>query len=457
MSQNHNPVFGITSATKQRLLDRIRARGGSDDARRTIRSAETAARRQGGGVPADDRSRRVEDLPGHRALVLQRAAADKLGIDNPFFRLHDGVAGTTLLDGERTLLNFATYNYLNLNGHPRVNAAAKTAIDTSGTSVAASRVVSGERPLHRRLERRIAELIGTEDCVVFVSGHATNVSSIGQMFGQRDLILHDSLIHNSVTQGAVMSGAARRPFPHNDLRALERILADVRNDYRHVLVAVEGIYSMDGDIADLPRLIELRERHRFFLMVDEAHSIGVLGATGAGLREHFDVDPGDVDLWMGTLSKSFAGCGGYIAGRLSLVEYLKCTAPGFVYSVGLAPPLAAASLEAIEVMCEEPERVARLRDRGQRFLALANEHSLNTGLSAGYSIVPVIVGSSVLAARLSNRLFERGINVQPILHPAVEERKARLRFFLSCAHTDAQLEEVAATVARDLRTLRRAD
>ena len=190
-------------------------------------------------------------------------------------------------------------------------------------------------------------------------------------------------------------------------------------------------------------------------MVDEAHSLGVLGRTGAGLREHFGVDGTDVDIWMGTLSKTLASCGGYIAGEHALVEYLKYSAPGFLYSVGMPPPAAAAALAALRVMRSEPERVARLQERGRRFLELARSRGLNTGHSAGFSVVPVIVGSSIKAARLSNALFERGINVQPIIYPAVEEKAARLRFFLSCSHSDAQLRDTVDAVAEELARLGR--
>lgn len=455
MTEARNPLFGLTDVAKQRLLDRMRVRGDRHAAELTVASAEFAAARVGTDRNTGSLRCEVDDLPGHRELVVQRAAAEKLGIANPFFRAHDGIARQVTRVGERELVNFASYNYLDLSGHPKVAAAAKRAIDDYGTSVSASRVVSGERPVHRALEERIARLVGTEDAVVFVSGHATNTSVIGQMFGSQDLVLYDSLIHNSVVQGALLSGATRRPFPHNDFRALNRLLEDSRRKYRHVLVAVEGVYSMDGDIPDLRQLVELRRKHHLFLLVDEAHSIGVLGAQGGGAREHFGIDAADVDLWMGTLSKSFASCGGYIAATGELVDHVKCTAPGFVYSVGMAPPVAAAALAAIDVMAEEPERVERLQERGHRFLELANRAGLNTGTSAGFSVIPAIVGSSVLAARLSNRLFEHGINVQPILYPAVEERGARLRFFVSCAHTNEQLEHAALTTARELRRLRK--
>jgi len=205
---------------------------------------------------------------------------------------------------------------------------------------------------------------------------------------------------------------------------------------------------MDGDVPELPRFIEVKTRHKAFLMVDEAHSLGVLGNTGGGAREHWDVLGSQVDIWMGTLSKTLAGCGGFIAGERALVEHLKYAAPGFVYSVGISPPLAAASLEALKVMRAEPERSARLRERAQQFLVLAQQHGIDTGLSQGYAVVPAIIKNSLSAVKGSNELFNRGINVQPIIYPAVEERQARLRFFVNIAHTQEQIQFTLETLAR---------
>ena len=274
-----------------------------------------------GGIP--EAFCRFDRHPGYEKMLVPKAAADRLGLANPFFKVHEGVAGATTVIEGRTLINFSSYNYLGLAGHPAVNKAARDAIDRYGTSASASRLVAGERPIQRELEEALAELYEVEDCIVFVSGHATNVTTLGYLFGPKDLIIHDSLIHNSVLEGAKLSGAARRSFPHNDAQALDRILTEIRTQFERVLIVVEGLYSMDGDIPDLPALIDIKRRHKAFLMVDEAHSLGVLGASGRGLREHYGVAGGDVDIWMGTLSKTLAGCGGFIAGERALVEHLK--------------------------------------------------------------------------------------------------------------------------------------
>lgn len=389
-----------------------------------------------------------EAMPLYQQVELMRQAGHKLGVKSPFFRVHDGVAGATTNIGGREYINFANYNYLGMASDPDVAAHAKAAIDRYGTSASASRMVAGERPVQRELEQALAALYGTDDCVAFVSGHATNVTVIGALFGHGDLILHDALAHNSIVQGAQLSGAKRLAFPHNDWAALDELLSRVRHEYRNVLVAIEGLYSMDGDFPDLPRFVELRRRHGCFLLVDEAHSFGVLGAQGAGIREHFGLAPDDVDIWMGTMSKTLAGCGGFIAGCQPMVDMLRHLAPGFLYSVGLAPSLAAGSLAALRKMLAEPERVAALRERGRQFLHAARAAGFDTGTSAGYAVVPVITGSSVKAAQWANALFEEGINVQPIFYPAVEERAARLRFFICSTHQPEQITRTIAALER---------
>lgn len=375
------------------------------------------------------------------------------GVPNPYFSVHEGtVRDTTMIDG-RELVSFASYNYLGMAGDPDVNAAAQQAIEQYGTSVSASRLVSGEKPVHRELERAIARMVGVDDAITMVGGHATNETTIGHLVGPGDLILHDALSHNSIVQGAILSGARRRPFAHNDFEELDAALSEVRRQYRRVLVIVEGVYSMDGDYCDLPQAIEVCRRHKVLLMVDEAHSIGTMGETGRGVAEFFGCNPRDVDIWMGTLSKSFGSCGGYIAGSQALVELLRYTAPGFVFSVGLPPSAAAAALKSIELLEQQPERVQRLQHNSELFLDLLKRAGVDTGPSSGTPVIPVITGNSLVALRLSRRMFLDGINVQPILYPAVEESAARLRFFLTSVHTEEQLRRTADSVIKHAESL----
>ncbi len=399
-----------------------------------------------------------EDYPEYRNLQRIMLAMKARGIDNPYFRVHDGANSNGAVAKGREFITFSRYNYLGMSGDPAVSQASKDAIDRYGTSVSASRLASGERPMHREIEHEIAGLIGAEDSLVFVSGHATNVTTIGHLFGKLDLIVHDALIHNSVLQGCQLSQATHLSFPHNDWQALDMILGESRPRYRRALVIIEGVYSMDGDIPDLPEFIKIKKRHGAFLMVDEAHSVGVLGKRGGGIGEHFGINPADVELWMGTLSKSFASCGGYIAGSGALIEYLKYTAPGFVYSVGMPPPNVAAALAAIRLLKKEPQRVTRLHELSGLFLMLARERGLDTGASSsGSPVIPVIVGDSLKALRLSQALLRQGIDALPMVYPAVPDNSARLRFFVNCTHTPEQIRFALDVVAPELEALQKVD
>lgn len=429
--------FGLSGAAKAQLLARLSARQPGPHVE---------------ALPEPKAPLGRTDVAGDIQMVQR--AGEALGIANPYFRVHEGIAGAqSTIDGQ-VYDNFVSYNYLGLNGDPRIAEAAKAAIDRYGTSVSASRIVSGERPIHRDLEAALAAIYRTEDALTLVSGHATNVTVIGHLVGRGDLILHDSLSHNSIVQGALLSGAQRIAFPHNDMAELDRLLGQARGGAERALIVVEGHYSMDGDVPDLARLVTIARKHRAHIMVDEAHSLGVLGAKGHGIFEHAHVDPAEIDIWMGTLSKTLSGCGGYIAGSRQLIEYLRYSAPGFVYSVGLPPPVAAAALASLEVMAAEPERVAKLQANGARFLAAARAHGLDTGPSIGTAIVPIMTGSSIVAARAADALFARGVNVQPIIYPAVPEQGARLRFFISSLHEEEQLDRVATVVADTIGNLR---
>ena len=392
----------------------------------------------------------IELFPEYQRLKQTMAAAEQAGLPNPYFKVHQSVIDDTTVINGRELVSFSSYNYLGMSGDSVVSAACERAVEQYGTSVSASRLVSGEKDLHRELEQAIADFLGADAAIVFVGGHSTNETTLGHLFGAEDLILHDGLAHNSIVQGAILSGARRRAFPHNDPAACDKLLTELRPTYRRVCIAIEGVYSMDGDIANLPAFIELKRKHQALLYVDEAHSIGVLGKTGRGLSEHWGVAASDVDIWMGTLSKALGSCGGYIAGGSALVEYLKYTAPGFVFANGISPPNAASALAAIRLLQREPERVERLTKRSRLFLSLAEAAGLDTGLSGGTPIVPVIIGNSHNALRLSHAMFDRGVSVQPIMHPAVEERAARLRFFLTSKHSEEQIRATVAIIAEEL-------
>lgn len=394
-----------------------------------------------------------ETLSAYREFDLQRAFGEALGLSNPFYRLHEERAGARSRIAGREVINFASYDYLGLNGRPEIEAAVADATRRWGTSVSASRVTAGERPFHKALEEEIAALYDTESALAFVGGHATAVSTISALMGPRDLILLDELSHNSLILGAQLSGATRRLFRHNDLSALEDQLAATRDRHSRALIVTEGLFSMDGDAPDLSRLIEIKRRWGCWLMMDEAHALGVMGATGRGSHEHFGVDPAGVDIWYGTLSKTLVSCGGYIAGRRALIDFLRFAAQGMVYTAGMTPQATEAARVAIGLMRDEPELVARLRDNSRLFGERANAAGLDIGSSQGFAVAPVVVGDSLRTVVLAERLLKRGINAFPIIPPAVPEQSARLRFFLSAQHSRDDIERTVATLAEELRRL----
>ncbi len=393
---------------------------------------------------------RIAKFPEYVKLRQNLDILASTGVGNPYFTVHEGLTNDRTIIGGREIINFSSYNYVGMSGDTAVTRAVQEAVAKYGSSVSASRLVSGEKDIHRQLELALASFLGVEDAIALVGGHATNETVIGHLFGPGDLILHDALSHNSILQGSILSGARRRAFPHNDSSAADRLLQQCRHEYRRVLLVIEGVYSMDGDIPDLPQFIEVKKRHQALLMIDEAHSVGTIGATGRGIGEYHGVRREDVDIWMGTLSKTFGSCGGYIGGCRELIEYLKYTAPGFVYSVGLSPPATAAALAACRLLEAEPERVARLQQRARLFLELAQARQLNTGMSKDSPVVPIILGNSMRALALSRALFGRGINVQPILYPAVEESAARLRFFITSMHREEQIRLTIDAIVEEL-------
>jgi 8-amino-7-oxononanoate synthase len=387
-------------------------------------------------------------LSSHKAVRQAEKVIGMLGIENPFFRSTEGPqGGKTLIDG-KPCLNFSWCDYLGLSQHPELIAASKAAIDQYGTCVSASRMVAGDTPLHRALEQEIADTIGVDASVVFVSGHAANVSTIGTLMTDGDLIVHDEFVHNSAVVGMRLSGARALTYPHNRLDKLEAILRTERASYRNVLVVIEGLYSTEGDVPDLARVVEIKERYGAWLMVDDAHGCGVLGRTGRGLAEHCGVDARKVDIWMGTLSKAYASCGGYIAGNHDLIKILKYSAPGFVFSVGLPPSITAAALAALRVVKREPERVQRLHRNGAYFLEQAHARGLDTGRAIGIAMLPIMVGAATRAAKLVTLMFERGVSTSLIIYPGVPLNAGRLRFFLTSNTTEEEIR-AALDIARE--------
>lgn len=411
-----------------------------------------------GEEPAAAVSRRVKLLPEHydiaqfpevREYANMRWYYDNQKLSWNMYREHLGVASAQVEIDGRTMLNFSSFNYLDLSRDPRVKEAAKQAIDVYGTSTGSGRIVRGEIPLFGEFERELAELLGVEAAVMGVSGWGMNAGVIGYLARKQDLILYDELVHNSMLTGAKISGARRLAFPHNDYDALERLLVEHRGSYERALILTEGVFSMDGDIPDVPRLIDIKRRHHALLMVDEAHSIGVIGPRGLGVVDHFGLDGRDIDIHFSTLSKSFATIGGYVAGSKELVTILKHYAPGVgLYIAAPNPSNAAAALAALRIMREEPQHARAVLAIADYFREQAQAAGLDIGPSHGSGVVPIMMPESETALWMSAQLFDKGVFAFPMIFPVVPRDGARLRFFLSTAHTREHVDHAIALLAQ---------
>jgi 8-amino-7-oxononanoate synthase len=388
---------------------------------------------------------RHNSLSDYASKRFRLAGKAVLDFGNPFFAPIDRLGQEAERRGDH-FVSFANYDYLGLANHPKVKADAAAALESLGVGALASRLVGGERSTHQLFEEEIASFLGTETALSLVSGYLTNLTTITHLMAGRDALFIDELSHNSIVSAAKSSGAEVVVFRHNDLDHLDELLANNRENYRNVLIVVEALYSMDGDIADLPRIVEIKDRHQAWLLVDEAHSLGVLGATGRGICEHAGVDPNRVDLIIGTLSKTLASCGGFIAAKRSITEWLRYTLPGFVYSVGLSPVITAAARAALQLMQEETWRIDRLAQNAERFRQCAHEAGLDTGPAIGRGVVPILFGSSRETMLASQHLLEHGFYCPPIVQIGVPKDQPRLRFFISASHTEEEIRKVIATL-----------
>lgn len=359
---------------------------------------------------------------------------------NPYFVAHESaLKDTSIVDGKE-IINFGSYNYLGLSGDPEVNQAAKDAIDKYGTSASGSRLLTGEKPLYRHLEEAIAKWKHTEDAIVLVGGHSTNVTFVGNFCNENDLILYDIIVHNSITEGLRMSKAKSKRFSHNDYEMLERLVEKNRDKYEKILIIVEGVYSMDGDIAPIDEFVRIKKKYGCFLMVDEAHSAGTIGPNGGGVDDYFDLKPGDIDIKMGTMSKALGTVGGYLAGSKELIEFLKFNLPGFVFSVGASPAVAGACLKSIEIIQRDNSRVKKLQENVEIFVREAKKRGFDTCLAEKSPITPIMIGDEELAFKLCmTMLNEDGISVPPAIYPAVPKKRARLRYCLTSDHKEEQI------------------
>jgi len=361
--------------------------------------------------------------------------------------LHGGTR--VMIDG-REMQMFASYSYLGLIGHPKINAAAKAAIEKYGSGTHGVRMLAGTLRIHAELEETIARFKNTEKAVTFSSGYITNVTAVTTMVTREDVVLSDKLNHASIVDGCMLSGAGFLRFRHNDMADLEICLQRV-NPAATILVVVDAVFSMDGDIVNLPKLVELCRKYGAWLMVDEAHSIGVLGKTGHGIEEHFGLE-NVIDLKMGTLSKTIPSAGGYLAGSEDLIQMFRHSARPFVFSAAITPAQAAAAKASFEVIEEEPERVAKLRENARHFIRGFKDLGFNT-LQTETAIVPVICGNDMSAYRMAGLCQEEGVFVLPIVSPAVPEDLARLRATVTAAHSRAEIDKAMSVFERAGRKL----
>lgn len=350
----------------------------------------------------------------------------------------EAVNGAYVTINGRKMLQFASYAYLNLLGHPKIEAAAAAALREFGPGTHGVRVLAGTTRIHVELEQTIARFKGTEEAVAFSSGYVTNLGTIAALLGRNDVVISDKLNHASIVDGCLLSRAKFVRFEHNDMESLERALGEAPKRAGK-LVVVDAVFSMDGDIINLPEVVRLCRRYDALLMVDEAHSLGVLGETGHGILEHFGLDSDAIDVHMGTLSKTIPSIGGYIAGKAELITYLKHSVRAFVFSAALPPPSAAAAKASFEVIDEEPERVQVLQGNVNYFINGLQERGFNT-LKSETPIVPIIAGDDERAWMMAKLAQEQDIFVLPVVSPAVPPGTSRVRANVTAGHTLEEIE-----------------
>ncbi len=375
----------------------------------------------------------------HADRRMRFAGRSVLENGNPYFAPLDRLQAE-LRHAGNSLVSFANYDYLGLSDHPSIRNAAHAALDRIGVGALGSRLVGGERLIHADFEDSLAKFVGADACLTLVSGYLTNLTTIAHIMGRRDLIIYDELSHNSIVAGVAACKAEAMEFRHNDMEHLESVLKEARANHRHCLIVAESLYSMDGDIADLPALLKLKDKYGCWLLVDEAHSIGVLGKNGRGISEHYGEDPQRIDLIIGTLSKTFVSCGGFICAQRTVLDWMRFTLPGFVYSVGLPPVIAAAAQAALALIVEGPERVAALHANSRHFLEQARRAGLATGAAIGDAIVPIHFPDLKTTMAASDILLKNGIYAPPIVQVGVPKGLPRIRFFISAHHTFEQID-----------------
>ncbi len=358
--------------------------------------------------------------------------------------------GAKVLVRGREMGMYASYSYLGLIGHPRINAAAKKAVDKFGTGTNGVRMLAGTLTLHKELEETIANFKHAEAAVTYSSGYVTNLTVVSSLMGRGDYVLSDKLNHASIVDGCLMSGAEFRRFKHNDMEDLEKRLESLPPGVSKMVI-VDSVFSMDGDIIDLPTVVKLCQKYGAWLMVDEAHSVGVLGKTGRGIEEHFGL--GDViDIKMGTLSKTIPSVGGYVAAKKDIITYLSHASRAYIFSAALPPAQAAAANEAFKVILDEPWRIEKLNQNTKQFIGGLKAAGFDTMLTET-AIVPVLCGADDVAFAMTREAQRNDVFVLPVVSPAVGEGLARLRATVTAAHETGEIDRAMSVIAEAGRKL----
>jgi glycine C-acetyltransferase len=383
-----------------------------------------------------------------RALDYLRERLDELGRDGLLLhpRTLEGPTGARARFDGRDVVNLASNNYLGLANHPRMNAAASLAAAELGAGTGAVRTIAGSMKIHRELEERFAAFKHAEDALMFQSGFTANAGTVAAILDKEDVIVSDQLNHASIIDGARLSRAEIKVFPHKEVEAADRLLEETKRPGRRQLLITDGVFSMDGDIAPLPELVEVAERHEAIMMVDDAHASGVLGRGGAGTVDHFGLH-GRVDVQVGTLSKAIGVLGGFIAGPRHLITWLVNRGRPYLFSTSVPPAVVAACIEALDIIADEPDRLERLWDNTRWFKAELQRLGFDTGESET-PITPVITGEEETTQTFARRLFEEGVFTPAIVFPTVAKGRARVRTIVTAEHTRDDLGEAIAAFER---------
>jgi 8-amino-7-oxononanoate synthase len=385
---------------------------------------------------------KLQEKVKQNPLLKRAIIADARGA-NPYFRPIESEQDTEVLINDRKVLMFGSNSYLGLTNHPLIKEASKKAIDKYGTGCAGSRFLNGTLDIHLELEKKLAEFVGKEAALVFSTGYQVNLGVVSALAGRNDYLIFDENNHASIIDGGRLSFAKSFKFTHNNMNDLERLLQSLP-DEGVKLIVVDGVFSMEGDIANLPGIVALAEKYNANIMVDDAHGFGVLGDNGRGTASHFRLTD-KVDLMMGTFSKSLASLGGFIAADKIIIEYLKYNARSLMFSASATPASTASALAALEIIKNEPQRIARLRYLTEYTLEKVRAKGFETGPTET-PIIPLYIRDDNKTFMFTNLLFQKGVFVSPVISPAVKSENSLVRFALMATHTEKQIDDAIETM-----------